>query len=857
MIKKILTTITALTLLSIIALGVVSASPNMQTDARSASFEILAAVLADANSKGALSDAMNDLLSDMFIEYFISPHTGETKDQVVERLSVEGQSTFQFLTTTLADADDKGALTDSANDLLSDLLIENLISPYTGESIQQVRERLSMPGSLTPIATSTSIVTPMAATPTATSTLSDMHTQSAGPEISLRHIIQKRYMLLLINIEREKAGVAPVVLGDNTAAQLHAEAAFDNCFSSHWGIDGLKPHMRYSLAGGYQSNSENISGSDYCLRVSDSYRAIDGNDDEIRQAMDGLVGSPGHMANILNKWHKKVNIGLAWDRYNFKVVQHFEGDYVEYDKLPAIENGILTISGRTKNGARFDEARDLSVSIFYDPPPHTLTLGQVSRTYCYGNGLRIALLRRPAPAGSYWPTDEYSATYRPCPDPYDVPADAHGPGSLEEAHQFWEEAKDRSETGQEISIVVPWITALEWTAREESFSVKADLRDTLTERGEGVYTIYVWGKIGEESVPISRYSIFHGIIPPDTYSKEEPTVQDMQLATSTPVIAPTPQPLRSNWNRHENGVYGFSIDTSSGWSLDEDTEDDDFAYIRPTSDRWAGVVVESYDLSTPYSLQELAEWRRDSLIDRARVDESWNIFEITSFVRKRENGKEFYELRYDEQSSIEFCVERVTERIYVSSWYPDKPHGYRVNTGVCEHGLGRYSASANAIQDSFTEWMPYWNAPHAFGLNIAPGWTLETESETDEYAKFRAPDDSGVLEVEVYEVGSSSTLEDFVDWRLDLLGRLGDSWEIYEPTGTFGRGMIGARDEYVITYIAQADSEHCVSGNVELLALSSYQPAHPYGFLVLTSVCQHSLDRHNDDRWEMIESFRY
>ena len=35
------------------------------------------------------------------------------------------------------------------------------------------------------------------------------------------------------------------------------------------------------------------------------------------------MGSPEHRDNILD--HKKVNIGLAWDKYNLKAVQHFEG----------------------------------------------------------------------------------------------------------------------------------------------------------------------------------------------------------------------------------------------------------------------------------------------------------------------------------------------------------------------------------------------------------------------------------------------------------------------------------------------------------------------------------------------------
>ena len=90
-----------------------------------------------------------------------------------------------------------------------------------------------------------------------------------GISPNLKHIEVKQYMLHLINEERKLAGVPPVALGDNIAAQLHAESALTNCFASHWGIDGLKPYMRYSLAGGYQSNSENGSGSDYCIKEND------------------------------------------------------------------------------------------------------------------------------------------------------------------------------------------------------------------------------------------------------------------------------------------------------------------------------------------------------------------------------------------------------------------------------------------------------------------------------------------------------------------------------------------------------------------------------------------------------------
>ena len=123
-------------------------------------------------------------------------------------------------------------------------------------------------------------------------------------------------MLQLINEERVRAGVAPVILGDNVAAQLHAESAMENCFSSHWGIDGLKPYMRYSLAGSYQSNGENAYGGNYCITAADGYGGLASIDEEIREAMEDWMDSPDHRANILRPWHKKVNIGLAWDRYN-------------------------------------------------------------------------------------------------------------------------------------------------------------------------------------------------------------------------------------------------------------------------------------------------------------------------------------------------------------------------------------------------------------------------------------------------------------------------------------------------------------------------------------------------------------
>ena len=66
---------------------------------------------------------------------------------------------------------------------------------------------------------------------------------------------------------RADAHLPPVSLGQNQAAQLHAQDMLDTCFISHWGSDGLKPHMRYTLTNGQQASSENVLLSGDCFNT--------------------------------------------------------------------------------------------------------------------------------------------------------------------------------------------------------------------------------------------------------------------------------------------------------------------------------------------------------------------------------------------------------------------------------------------------------------------------------------------------------------------------------------------------------------------------------------------------------------
>ena len=366
---------------------------------------------------------------------------------------------------------------------------------------------------LTPRPTATPSPSPTPTlTPRPTATPSPLPTLALPPH--QRNLKAKQYMLTLINQRRAEHDVDPVVLGDNIAAQLHTEASLAGCFNSHWGADGLKPHMRYTLAGGYQGNAENGSGFDYCHTEADYASPIRNIERYVRVVMTGMMNSPGHRKSILDPLYKKVSIGIARSKYNVMIAQHFEGDYLEYTQVPTITGGSLSLAGTVHNEATLppiNAQRGLAIAIHYDPPPYGLTRGQLSRTYCYDYGVRVAAIRMPLGANRHYPSDEFSYDYSPCPDPHDVPADAPPPATAEESREFWAEAKAKSAARRSILTVAQWVTASLWTVEPDRFKVTADITDILAVHGPGVYTVLVWGTLDGEMEIISTYSVFHEV----------------------------------------------------------------------------------------------------------------------------------------------------------------------------------------------------------------------------------------------------------------------------------------------------------------------------------------------------------
>ena len=293
----------------------------------------------------------------------------------------------------------------------------------------------------------------------------------------------RQQLLSLINADREAHASYTVVLGDNSAAQRHAEDMLRQDYISHWDPLGLTPYMRYTLAGGEAYEAENVALGYGGKSIAES----------VEEAQKWLMNSPGHRKNILDKWHNRVNLGIACNESACAAVQQFESDYVVFTVQPTIWNGILRFAGEMKGDFTFQGAH-----LWYDQPPHPLTPGQLDATYSYSAGQQPAtLLRKPLGENSYYPEASVQHSYRRYVDPYSL--NPIIPRS---------DTPEKSITNKVKT--VPWITATTWGDAGQNFEIEANISSVLNDLGPGVYTLIIWGNAGGESVPLTKYSLFLG-----------------------------------------------------------------------------------------------------------------------------------------------------------------------------------------------------------------------------------------------------------------------------------------------------------------------------------------------------------
>ena len=308
----------------------------------------------------------------------------------------------------------------------------------------------------------------------------------------------------MINKERIAAGSPPVTLGTNDAAQLHAEHMLEHCFLGHWGTDGMKPYMRYTLSGGTQNEGENVSGRSKDCEPWSHFASLEDLTEEMQIFIDGFMSSPWHRRQMLRPSHKKVNIGLAFNRVVMQVVNQFTGDYVEFTQKPVIRDSRLLAEGNLYNNAVF---APWAAGIYYDRPFAPVSKAQLVAASCYGAGPRIALIARATEVGesrsereSKLANDMRESTVGGCPEPRDITFDADGTPIFPEP----------------VTTMTPWVIPDVWLRQNTYFKLDLPMGDLLAQYGPGVYTLSMWGMDADDNdldYAIVEYSIFYQIEP--------------------------------------------------------------------------------------------------------------------------------------------------------------------------------------------------------------------------------------------------------------------------------------------------------------------------------------------------------
>ncbi len=333
------------------------------------------------------------------------------------------------------------------------------------------------------------------------------------------------------------------------------------------------------------------------------------------------------------------------------------------------------------------------------------------------------------------------------------------------------------------------------------------------------------------------------------------------LSAGLSVLDPTPPPVpdpADGWMRYKNGEYGYSIDIPPAWSFTTEFEDEKYAHFR-SSDSQALTEVRAYDIPDSFSLREFAEQRRDALNATARSG-SVGLLEVKTIERMDETADEYYEITYRYQPTPEVCVSDVTERVRVSSLHPTKPYGFGMTVSVCEDSLEDYVFDRDAIMDTFLEWHMYASPTFGYSINLAPNWHLAGLAGGGARAViFPEGSRAGFVDINVYNTDDTVSLEDFAKFRESEMYQIADEdeWEELDHHFLKEREQVEGRKAYVSAYTARRGSNRCLAGLIDLIALSSYYPDNTYGYVVITGVCLSIMDVYNEDRLEMLDSFRY
>ncbi len=243
-----------------------------------------------------------------------------------------------------------------------------------------------------------------------TLTLQPTRTPTPQPDLSA----VARYMLELINRDRQAAGLSPVQWDETAAraAQAHAEEMATYVYLSHWNLAGYGPEHRYFFAGGRDAVRENVYAY-YQRSTAGVGIPIQDWQSTVEQAQEALMESPGHRDNILQPSHTHVGVGIGYNATlgEVRIVQEFVDRYVALDPVPELVRlgDAVEVAGRLLPGA----ASPL-INLAYEPFPTPMSVADLNQTGSYTPRAEIFQALQPRVEGSkFWATVRFTESDRP------------------------------------------------------------------------------------------------------------------------------------------------------------------------------------------------------------------------------------------------------------------------------------------------------------------------------------------------------------------------------------------------------------------------------------------------------------
>lgn len=285
----------------------------------------------------------------------------------------------------------------------------------------------------------------------------------------------RQYALKLINADRAAAGLTPVIISDNRAAQAQADDIAGTGQLSHWMTDGEKPYMSYSRYGGTGYVAQNAAiccyaqlgnGSNGSGVLSGHFASAADIEQAIKIEQDGMINNDmqccdnGHRINILDSHHTGVSIGIAYNNNSVVMVQNFENNYLALNSTVLSSDDKVVIAGSyLKAGYNIE-----GITITYDKPLSHATYLENLNEHSYGSGSLVATVRAPAPARYHY----------------------------------------EANSGYQV------IEAGTWQDTGVGFDVQFDLSKAMAGKGQGVYTVtlFLATKGGQDAFPAFTYSVF-------------------------------------------------------------------------------------------------------------------------------------------------------------------------------------------------------------------------------------------------------------------------------------------------------------------------------------------------------------